>query len=108
MNLGQRRRIALVALALTLALRATILSAQTESGITPVGIAHGSPEGSYPLSDIDTINMFSGGLSVHVPLIKVGGRGTAGVSANLIIERHWGLETSESPGFPTFFYLRVD
>jgi len=57
------------------------LCAQNQSvsdGVTPTGLAPGSPAGSYPLSGFEHYNPFSGNLSVALPLYHVGGRGEAG------------------------------
>jgi len=57
------------------------VSAQTTSttdGTTPSGIAPGSPAGSYALSKLDNINLYNGNLNFALPLLQIGGRGTAG------------------------------
>src|SRR5712692_5589051 len=46
-------------------------------GSTPSGVAPGSPAGSYALSGFENINLFNGTLDVHVPTLKIGGRGEA-------------------------------
>ncbi len=52
--------------------------ASTAGGWTPPGIAPGAPAGSYPLSGIEQINPFNGGMNASIPLLQVGGRGEAG------------------------------
>src|SRR5664279_788450 len=47
-------------------------------GATPVGVAPGSPAGSYALSDFDTVNCYSGTLNIRLPLAALGGRGDGG------------------------------
>lgn len=54
-----------------------------------VGLAPGVPGGSYSLSDIDNINLFNGNLNLTLPLMKIGGRGEAGMVMSLPIESHW-------------------
>jgi RHS repeat-associated protein len=46
-------------------------------------MAAGAPAGSYSLSDLDDVNLFSGNLSFAIPLIKIGGRGSAGYTMTL-------------------------
>ena len=43
-------------------------------GMTPLQLQPGSPEGSYELSGFDNVNLYSGGLSFDLPLIKEIGR----------------------------------
>ncbi|MGH9753595.1 MAG: hypothetical protein ACREA2_12500 [Blastocatellia bacterium] len=58
---------------------------------TPPGLAPGAPAGSYALSDLDNINLFNGNLNVRLPLLKMGGRGSAGYTMMLLFERKWGV-----------------
>ena len=67
-------------------------------GTTPAAIAPGAPAGSYPLSGFDNINLFSGNLSMAIPLLHMGGRGEAGFTITLRNERNWMLNS-------TTFYL---
>ena len=53
-----------------------IVLAQNEF-YTPLALKPGTPAGSYALTDIDTINMFTGHVSVRIPLIERDGRGDA-------------------------------
>ena len=56
---------------------------------TPAGLTPGSPAGSYALSGFDNINLYTGGLSFHLPLLQVGGRGGASYTMTLPIEQKW-------------------
>ena len=56
---------------------ATSLAQTPLNGFTPSGIEAGSPAGAYALSDFESVSLFSGGLNVSLPLLKVGGRGEA-------------------------------
>ncbi|MCI0662838.1 MAG: hypothetical protein L0220_17355, partial [Acidobacteria bacterium] len=83
-----------IALLLTMA----VVSApgQTRSnydGQTPSGLAPGSPAGSYALSGFDTINLYNGKLNFRLPLITIGGRGSAGFTKYLTIEKNWDLKS---------------
>jgi RHS repeat-associated protein len=59
------------------------------SGFTPIGITPGAPAGSYPLSGFDNINLYNGNLGIHMPLMQVGGRGSAAYQMMLNIEVRW-------------------
>src|SRR5437879_6639432 len=79
---------------LVLLLTVVIVNAQNSGptdGSTPLGMAPGSPAGSYSLGGFDNINFFNGKLSFHMPLLHMGGRGTAGYTATLPIETHWSV-----------------
>src|SRR5262245_17692003 len=47
-------------------------------GATPAGLKPGAPAGSYVLSGFDNINPYNGNLNFSLPLLKIGGRGSAG------------------------------
>ena len=86
------RSVQLISLLLTLIIFAAATSAVAQSILdsgTPVGVAPGAPAGSYALSDIENINLFSGNLNFTLPLQKVGGRGGAQSAIMLPIESHW-------------------
>jgi RHS repeat-associated protein len=46
-------------------------------GRTPLGIAPGSPAGSYALSGLDNVNLYNGNLDFQLPLLGISGRGEA-------------------------------
>ena len=69
----------------------------SDDGATPLALAPGTPLGTYALTDLDSINYFSGGLHFALPLVQVGGRGSAHASLPLVIERHWSLQSEETP-----------
>jgi YD repeat-containing protein len=60
-------------------------------GITPLGLAPGRPAGSFPLSGFESVNLFGGNLSFALPLLRVEGRGEAGFTMHLAVERRWSL-----------------
>lgn len=72
--------VALFSVACTMGLLTSSLKAQTSvtDGRTPSGMAPGAPAGSYALSGLDDINLFNGNLNFNIPLITIGGRGSAG------------------------------
>jgi RHS repeat-associated protein len=65
---------------------------QVSQGITGNNLAPGSPSGSYAVSDFESINPFSGKPNFSLPLLKVGGRGNAGYSMNLSIQKNWMIQ----------------
>ena len=89
------RRI-LISLVSTLFLAITAL-AQTSitDGKTPTGLTPGAPAGSYPLGDFDNINLFNGNLNFRMPLLKIGGRGSAGYTMTLPIEQKWIIKKGQ-------------
>ncbi len=89
-----------------LMLLTTVASAQSSTtGLTPPALTPGTPSGSYPLSNLDSINLFNGSLNFHLPLLNISGRGGAGMPIVFKIEQHWRIEES-SPCSPcgSFFY----
>ena len=66
-------------------------------GFTPAGLQAGSPTGSFPLSGFDVVNPYNGNLSLSLPLLKAGGRGSAGYTLRQPITTQW-----------TVTYSRVD
>ncbi|MGE0882088.1 MAG: hypothetical protein AB7P14_00965, partial [Blastocatellales bacterium] len=58
-------------------------------GYTPTGVEQGGPAGAYALSGFENVNLFNGNLNVNMPLMRIGGRGTAGYVMNLPLDLHW-------------------
>lgn len=96
----------LLALYSLLAVVAVAQSKPTD-GSTPLGLQAGAPEGSYSLSGFDNVNLYDGALNFHLPLLGVGGRGGAGHSVLLSIERHWMAEYYDD-GQGNYFSYPVD
>ena len=63
-------------------------------GMTPTGLQAGSPTGSFPLSGFDTINPYIGNLNLALPLIKAGGRGSAGYTLVQPFTTQWTVTYS--------------
>lgn len=64
-------------------------------GGTPLGLQAGAPAGSYSLGSGDNVNLYNGTLNYSLPLLRVGGRGSAGHTIVLPMERHWMVEKYE-------------
>ena len=84
-----------------IALLSSGASAQTSNtdGATPAGLSPGAPAGSYSLSGFENVNLYNGNLNVSLPLLPVGGRGSAGYTITLLIEQKWRVEQFAEP-FP--------
>jgi RHS repeat-associated protein len=83
---------------------ATAASAQTDvSGRTPLGLSPGAPAGSYLLSNFDSVNLYNGNLSIHLPLHEIVGRGEARYTMYLNLDRRFATEPSGSSGNQLFF-----
>ncbi len=62
-------------------------SAKATEGFTPAGFARGEAAGSFPLSGFDHINLPNGELRLSIPVITIGGRGSASVTLYVNIEK---------------------
>jgi RHS repeat-associated protein len=81
---------------------ATADAQSATDGRTPLGIAPGSPAGSYALSDFDNVNIYNGNLNFRLPLLQVGGRGGAGTAVILPFNnKNWRVvKVQQCPGPP--------
>jgi RHS repeat-associated protein len=82
------------------------LKGQSDYGSTPLGQKPGSPLGSYSLSDIDTVNLFNGHVSIKIPLLNVSGRGDAKSGAFFTSNSpaQWHVRQDvDSSGFPLYY-----
>src|SRR5882724_6529578 len=86
------------------ALLSVVAYAQTSAtdGSTPTGMQPGAPAGSYSLGGFDNVNLFNGHMNFSPPLLHVGGRGTAGYTINLNLERQWRTRKTPSPPWTTW------
>jgi RHS repeat-associated protein len=74
----------MLSLAAAVAAQTTTTTSVTD-GRTPSGLQPGSPAGSFVLSGFDNVNLYNGNLNFRLPLLKVGGRGSAGYSMMLAL-----------------------
>lgn len=72
----------------------SVVQAQTVfNGRTPLGLASGSPAGSYALTDFEDINLYNGHLNVNMPLLQIGGRGNVGYTMFTVVNNtRWVIE----------------
>jgi hypothetical protein len=57
-------------------------------GTTAPALEPGAAAGSYALSGFDNVSLFNGNLNFAMPLLKMGGRGSASYSLGLKIEKN--------------------
>lgn len=69
-------------------------------GSTPLGVSSGAPTGSYALSDFDSVNLYNGSLNFRLPLVQIAGRGGAGYTMVMRIEKKWLVEKEYGLGQP--------
>src|SRR5438552_3848077 len=88
----------------------TIAAAQSTSettsifgGMTVPLVAPGTPAGSFALSGFETVNLYSGKLNVRIPLMNVGGRGEAGYTMFLPVQRNWEIEKTVDGSLYSYF-----
>ncbi len=76
---------------LVLAIGVSAYAQSATDGTTPPAIAPGSPAGSYTLSGIDTVNLYSGKVNVAIPVRTIRGRGDAAFTVTYPIQRNWTI-----------------
>ncbi|MEK7831948.1 MAG: hypothetical protein AAB401_12720 [Acidobacteriota bacterium] len=76
-------------------------------GFTPEGLKTGAPAGSFQLSGFDSINYFNGNLNFSLPLLSIGGRGSAAYGIPLRIEHKWRVIKTPHPGGTAFGYVNT-
>lgn len=92
--------ICILACVLTLLLNSTANAQKITDGSTPLGVSPGAPTGSYALSDFDSVNLYNGSLNFRLPLVKISGRGGAGYTMVMRIEKKWIVEKELGLGQP--------
>ena len=75
--------------------------------MTPLAISPGGPAGSYELSGFENVNLYNGNLSFHLPLVHIGGRGSAGYTMMLSLNtKGWTVRHSQTQTSESWFPLR--
>jgi RHS repeat-associated protein len=88
-----------------LSLLAISAAAQSSTdGQTPLGLKPGSPTGSYPLSDFETVNLFNGNLNFQMPLLAIAGRGGATFPLTIHIDQKWNISKEVNPGHSAYYF----
>jgi len=70
-------------------------------GSTAPAVAPGTTPGSYGLSDLETIDLYSGKVNFTIPVRDIGGRGAAGYRITLPLQRGWTVSAQTDPGPPS-------
>jgi RHS repeat-associated protein len=78
------------------------MTTNVTDGTTPPSVAAGAPVGAYALSGFETINLYNGNLDFQLPLLKIGGRGTAQYTIVLPIQSRWHVDHTVTPTSETF------
>jgi hypothetical protein len=71
-------------------------------GLVAPGIAAGNPASSYALTGIDHVNMYNGNLNISIPLLQIGGRGTAGYTVTYSVDTQWTVQKQYNNGYASF------
>jgi RHS repeat-associated protein len=103
-HIGHARAAAVTA---GLLLASTLLHGQRgiTDAITPPAVEQGATAGSYALSGFESVNPFSGRLHFALPLLTVGGRGEAGYTMMLTLDRGWQVQALlDGNGDPVSYY----
>lgn len=94
-RLGPLLAVILTILCLALATNGQTTTTSVTDGRTPSGLQPGSPVGSYPLSGFDNVNLYNGNLNFRLPLLQVGGRGSAQMRMMLALNlKSWRIKTT--------------
>ena len=56
---------------------------------TPPIMQVGVPSSAYALSNLDTVDPYTGAVNVHIPLLTIGGRGDVSFTLALVIQQKW-------------------
>jgi hypothetical protein len=75
------------------------------AGFTQSGLGGGPAAGGFPLSDLDHVDLMSGAMSLRIPLLQIGGRGTAGFTMFYTINSTWAMSREQQisgPCFPSY------
>lgn len=91
-----RRAMLLLTFLTLLTCNAVAQQEQTRSatdGSTPLALQQGQPAGSFALSGFENVNPYNGNLNFHLPLLGIGGRGSAQMTMMLSIDsKGWQIK----------------
>jgi RHS repeat-associated protein len=87
----------MVLLLLAVSAAAQTYTTTSSDRLTPIGLKAGAPAGSYSLSGAENINLYNGNLDFRLPLLQMGGRGSAGHSIVLALNtKGWIVKSTAS------------
>jgi RHS repeat-associated protein len=85
--------VAVVLMLFSNAVRSQTMTKAGTDQMTPANLAAGSPAGSYALSGFDSVSLFNGNLNFRLPLLAIGGRGSAGYTMMLSLNtKSWHVK----------------
>jgi len=85
--------IAVLLIVLSIAVTAQTVTKAGTDQMTPSNLAAGTPAGSYALSGFDSVSLFNGNLNFRLPLLAIGGRGSAGYTMMLSLNtKSWHVK----------------
>ena len=97
--IGRITSLLLLLVALAVTSGAQSIKSATD-GQTPLALEAGAPAGSYALSGFDNVNLYNGSLNFNLPLLHIGGRGSAQMTMTLPIEQKWRVLHFLYPAIP--------
>lgn len=102
---GVRWRLAIrnVVVSIAATVAAFLLTMNVECQNTP-GTATGRPLGSVSVSEIDSINYFSGRPNITIPITVLNGRGSASVPINISLDQNFWRQTIWTDSYENIHY----
>src|SRR6185436_2032067 len=100
------RTITTFVVAILLFVVSTVSTKAQNDALTPLASAPGVPNGSYGLSNIDTISPYNGRVNVHLSLLAQSGRGGAKSEMNMTWDTpsQWQVfKYSDANGNPAYY-----
>jgi len=86
-------RVAVLLIVFSTAVTAQTTTKTGTDQMTPSNLAAGTPAGSYALSGFDSVSLFNGNLNFRLPLLAIGGRGSAGYTMMLSLNtKSWHVK----------------
>jgi YD repeat-containing protein len=86
-----------VLMLVSISVRAQTKTVTAADQMTPANLAAGAPAGSYALSGFDSVSLFNGNLNFRLPLLAIGGRGTAGYTMMLTLNtKSWHVKRTSN------------
>src|SRR5713101_1406865 len=79
-----------------------------DNGTPAASKAGQSTASTYAMDKIETVNLANGNMSVHIPLVTIGGRGSAGYTLALSYNsKLWSAQHDQDPGYTDEYGIYV-
>ena len=78
------------------------VSEASSDAVAVPAIQGGNPSSSYSFGSVSHVNLYNGKLNVTIPLVRIGGRGSAGYNMVLPVEQIWAIRVFEINGDPSY------